>query len=233
MHKLAQKLYDYAAKVGEKYQNAEIQRLMLKDVERSIEEHRDTIAGQVANEVDDSGKPRYPNEALRRAETVRRLSEDERYQGLLASRETVRQDLLKAEGEYEELKWQQQAVRYHIRLLTAELVAGHGLEVDRKITAGLKEPEVKAEEPVKQEKAVVKTEEQVEFAPDKEILKAIGQAFKQGPLPEARLGELAGQLTRQYNQQLSEEDIAAHLEWLAQRQRVVKRGNVWQLAKTA
>lgn len=235
MHELAQKLYDYAAQVGEKYQDAESQRILLKDVERTIEERRDLVAGQVANEVDDGGKPRYSNEALRKAETVRRLAEDEEYQGLLKSREAIRENLLKAEAKYEELKWQQQAVRYHIRLLAAELVAGHSLEVDGKIAAGLKpaEPEVKAQEPVKQEKAEGGTEETAEFVPDKEILKGISQAFKQGTLPEAKFGELAGQLNKQCNRQVSEEDIAAHLKWLAQRQKVVKRGQAWQLVKTA
>lgn len=236
-NELIQKLYDFSDQIEKKFSDAESQRLLLKDVEREIEEYRDTIAGRVTIEVDDSGKPRYSNETLRKAETVRRLAEDKKYQGLVKSREVIRENLIRAESEYEKLKWQQQAVRYHIRLLAAQLVAGYGLEVDGKIAANLKpagEPiESETQEPVKQEKTEGVTKEAPEFKPDQNVLKGISQAFRQGPIAEQSCATLAGQLSKQLNRPVSEEDIVAHLNWLAQRQRVARHGQTWQIVKTA
>lgn len=236
---LIQKLYDFSDQIEKKFSDVESQRILLKDVEKEIEEYRDTIAGRVTNEVDDSGKPRYSNETLRKAETVRRLAEDKKYQGLVKSREVIRENLIRAEAEYEKLKWQQQAVRYHIRLLAAQLVTGYGLEVDGKIAANLKpasEPiESETQEPVKQEQEKTEgmTEETPEFKPDQNVLKGISQAFRQGPISEQSCANLAGQLSKQLNRPVNEEDIVAHLNWLAQRQRVARHGQTWQIVKTA
>jgi len=82
------------------------------------------VAGKVASERDAAGKPRFSNEALRRAEEARRLSVSAEYQAVLREVAEARRQLRELDALIEGVQRRHRSDTVLIGLITALLSAG-------------------------------------------------------------------------------------------------------------
>lgn len=89
-----------------------------------------SLAGEVASEVDEIGRKRYPNEESRKAEIARRLQENREYQETEQMLRDIRQECIELEARLDRARYEHRAATTLLYLVASGVQGGNQAVVD-------------------------------------------------------------------------------------------------------
>jgi hypothetical protein len=89
-----------------------------------------SLAGEVASEVDEAGRKRYPNEESRKAEIARRLQENREYQETEQMLRDIRQECVELEARLDRARYEHRAATTLLYLVASGVQGGNQAVVD-------------------------------------------------------------------------------------------------------
>jgi len=128
------------------------------------------VAGEVASENGDDGRRRYPNEEARKAEIVRRLTENQEYQNICNEINQKRERLASLEAELEKNRYEHRTATTLLNLYASALTAGRP-DIEQMIST----PNLQEETPQEpaQEQPAQETTQNAEQDQGSELLEAL------------------------------------------------------------